>query len=52
MSQQNWGTALMAGAAGAAALTAVHQAAQTVTSQAPRMDVVGRRAIAASLLIS
>lgn len=39
----------MAGAAGAVALNVVHQAAQTVTSDAPRMDVVGRRAIAAGM---
>ena len=32
--------------AGAAALTAVHQAARMVTDTAPRMDVVGMRAIA------
>jgi hypothetical protein len=32
--------------AGAAALTAVHQFARTVTDNAPRMDVVGMRALA------
>lgn len=36
---------LIAGAAGAAALTAVHQAARAVTDQAPRMDVLGKRAL-------
>ena len=38
--------ALLSGMAGAAALTAVHQAAQMVSDNAPRMDVVGMRAIA------
>jgi len=37
--------AILSGMAGAAALTAVHQAAQRVTDSAPRMDVVGMRAI-------
>lgn len=32
--------------AGAAALTAVHQAARALTDSAPRMDVVGMRALA------
>ena len=38
--------ALISGAAGAVALTAVHQAARAVTTDAPRMDVVGMRALA------
>lgn len=38
--------ALLSGIAGAAALTAVHQAARMMTDSAPRMDVVGMRAIA------
>ena len=38
--------ALLSGMAGAAALTAVHQAARMVSDNAPRMDVVGMRAIA------
>ena len=38
--------AILSGMAGAAALTAVHQAARMVTDSAPRMDVVGMRAIA------
>ena len=37
---------LVSGVAGAVALTAVHQAARTVTDSAPRMDVVGMRALA------
>ncbi len=37
---------LISGAAGAVALTAVHQAARAVTDAAPRMDVVGMRALA------
>lgn len=39
-------SSLIAGAAGAVALTAVHQAARAVTDAAPRMDVVGMRALA------
>lgn len=37
--------ALISGVAGAATLTAVHQAARMLTKDAPRMDVVGMRAI-------
>ena len=37
---------LMSGVAGAVALTAVHQAARALTGNAPRMDVVGMRALA------
>lgn len=37
--------ALLSGVAGALTLTAVHQAARMVTNDAPRMDVVGMRAI-------
>ena len=36
---------LISGAAGAVALTAVHQAARAITDNAPRMDVVGMRAL-------
>jgi hypothetical protein len=42
----NWGSALLAGICGAVALTAVHQLARRVTDDAPRMDVLGERAIA------
>ena len=45
----HWTHAAAAGVSGAVALTAVHQAAQLFTVDAPRMDVVGRRAIAAGL---
>ena len=44
----NINQAATAGIAGAVALTAIHQAAQYFTSNAPRMDVLGRRAIAAT----
>jgi hypothetical protein len=37
---------LVSGIAGAAALTAVHQAALAISDSAPRMDVVGMRALA------
>lgn len=37
--------ALLSGMAGAATLTAVHQLARTVTEAAPRMDVLGIRAL-------
>lgn len=36
---------MMAGVAGAGALTLVHQAARLVTPHAPRMDVLGMRAL-------
>src|SRR4026207_2152885 len=36
---------LVFGMAGAVALTAIHQAAKAVTADAPRMDVVGMRAL-------
>ena len=42
----NWGSALMAGMVGAVALTAVHQLARRLSDDAPRMDVLGERAIA------
>jgi hypothetical protein len=38
--------ALISGVAGAVALTTVHQVARAVTDNAPRMDVVGMRALA------
>jgi hypothetical protein len=44
--QLSWPAALLAGAAGAAALTAVHQAARRYRTDAPRMDVLGMRALA------
>ena len=43
---KDWSSALVAGMAGAVALTAVHQVARRVTADAPRMDVLGERAIA------
>ena len=45
----NFGVAAVSGFTGALALTAVHQLAQYISADAPRMDVVGRRAIAAGL---
>ena len=39
---------MMAGAAGAGALTLVHQTARSMTPNAPRMDVLGSRAIHAA----
>lgn len=45
----NWGRAYAAGVAGATALTAVHQLAQRVFDDAPRMDVVGETGIARGL---
>lgn len=41
--------ALTAGAAGAVALTLVHESVRRVRDDAPRMDVLGERAIAAGL---
>ncbi len=42
---------LVSGLAGAVALTAVHQAARTISPDAPRMDVVGMRALARGGLV-
>ena len=42
----NWGESLAAGLVGAAALTAVHEIARRFSRDAPRMDVLGERAIA------
>ena len=39
-------TSLAAGVAGAAVLTAVHETTRRVTPDAPRMDILGERAIA------
>ena len=41
--------AALAGLAGALALTTIHQAARAVTDDAPRMDIVGIRALASGL---
>jgi hypothetical protein len=38
---------MIAGVAGAATLTLIHQTARTLTPYAPRMDVLGRRAVRA-----
>lgn len=46
----NWGRALAAGAVGAVTLTTIHQLARRVSSDAPRMDVVGGRAIEQGML--
>ena len=43
---RDWSSALAAGVCGAVALTALHQLARRVTDDAPRMDVLGERAIA------
>ena len=43
---EDWGSAFVAGVYGAVALTALHQLARRVTDDAPRMDVLGERAIA------
>jgi hypothetical protein len=42
-------TSLAAGLAGAAVLTAVHETTRRITSDAPRMDILGERAIAKSM---
>ena len=46
-----WGGSFAAGACGALALTAVHQLARRVRPDAPRMDVLGERAIARALAL-
>jgi hypothetical protein len=43
---EDWSLSLLAGVCGAVALTAVHQLARRVSDDAPRMDVLGERAIA------
>jgi len=43
---------LISGVAGAVALTAVHQAARAMTDAAPRMDVVGMRALTRGITAS
>jgi hypothetical protein len=40
-----WARAFAAGTVGAATLTTIHQLARTVSDDAPRMDVVGGRAV-------
>jgi hypothetical protein len=40
-----WARAFAAGTVGATALTAIHQLARAISDDAPRMDVVGSRAI-------
>jgi len=49
-SNYGWGQALAAGAVGAVTLTTVHQLARRFTEDAPRMDVVGGRAIERGVL--
>ena len=44
-----WGSAFLAGACGAVALTVVHQLARRMSDDAPRLDVMGERAIERSL---
>jgi hypothetical protein len=46
---KDWSSALAAGVCGAVALTAVHQLARRITNEAPRMDVLGERAIARTI---
>ena len=46
---QDWTRSFIAGMCGAVALTAVHQLARRVTHEAPRMDVLGERAIARTI---
>ena len=45
----SWAGAFAAGAVGAVALTAIHQLARRATDDAPRMDVVGERALAMAI---
>lgn len=46
---RNWTESLAAGLVGATVLTAVHQLARRITEDAPRMDVLGERAIARTI---
>jgi hypothetical protein len=49
MNENKLTTALLSGLAGAAALTVLHETVRRVRSDAPRMDTLGRRAIAKGL---
>ena len=49
MNDNKFATALLSGLAGAAALTALHETVRRVRTDAPRMDTLGRRAIAGGL---
>jgi hypothetical protein len=49
MNDKKLTTALLSGLAGAAALTALHETVRRIRSDAPRMDTLGRRAIAKGL---
>ena len=49
MNDKQLSTALLSGLAGAAALTALHETVRRVRSDGPRMDTLGRRAIAKGL---
>ena len=44
-----WGNALLSGLVGATALTLIHETARRVRHDAPRMDTLGRRSLAAGL---
>lgn len=44
-----WANALLSGLAGATALTLVHESVRRIRSDAPRMDTLGRRAIASGM---
>ena len=46
MNRMLW--SMIAGAAGASALTLIHQTARSMTPHAPRMDVLGMRAVRAT----
>ena len=49
MSESRWANALMSGLVGATALTIIHETVRRLRSDAPRMDTLGRRAIARSM---
>src|SRR6476646_1536136 len=49
MNDKKLTSALLSGLAGAAALTVLHETVRRVRSDAPRMDTLGRRAIAKGL---
>lgn len=52
MTTTTFPNALLSGAAGAVALTTVHQVARAITPDAPRMDIVGMRALTRGLRAS
>ena len=52
MNDPRWPNALLSGLVGATALTLIHESVRRLRSDAPRMDTLGRRAIARGLEVA